>query len=97
MSEINEINEVKKTYNDYLVTCPTGEIATRIFQQFQDIVRKSDEFDSCIYPERSITLSNGDRYRFISDLYKDKYIRGFRGKVISSSEFEIMMNIFKKK
>lgn len=85
---------VEYSYKDYIITCHNGKSAKDLFIKFKDMIRDNNEYKSSSEINRSVTLINGDRYRFISFYDRRKYIDGFSGDIISELTFEDMMKNF---
>ena len=81
----------------YIITCPNVYIAKKLFDEFISIAKNNDDIAKCVYLKRMVTLRNGNKYTFISFYDKQKYTLGFRGKIISCTEFEDMMKNFQSK
>lgn len=97
LSKINKISNINNLCEDYLITCKDIYVANELFIEFSKILSDNNEhFQQSFHPDRCITFANGTRFRFISILYKEKYTRGFRGKIINDIKFQKMIRSFNK-
>lgn len=79
-----------------IIVCNSVCEADYLFNEFLKLMDKLGELDKTRKVSREVYLTNGEKYRFVSFIQRDK-IRGFRGEQISSEIFEIIMGIFKNR